>query len=230
MVQRIRRRAGEAASSSKGRQAQDPLPDSAGPSATGGGATSRRQEQLNRAIELLHFAFRTMIAGPDRLLARRGLGRMHHRILYFVARSPGASVGELTRTLGVSKQALNAPLRQLMDESLVAWARSADDQRVKRLSLTAGGRRLERRLSTLQRALFEHAFAAVGPDVEHAWRRTMQAFGEREMRAAGRWVDENRSERLSDPIPTRGRRTGGSTGSRPPVATPPPNRARRAPR
>ena len=73
-----------------------------------------RQDELNAAIELLHFSYRTMIGEPDRLLARRRLGRMHHRVLYFVARSPGASVGELTRTLGVSKQALNAPLRRLL--------------------------------------------------------------------------------------------------------------------
>jgi DNA-binding MarR family transcriptional regulator len=130
-----------------------------------------------------------MIGEPDRLLARRRLGRMHHRVLYFVARSPGASVGELTRTLGVSKQALNAPLRRLVDQGLVAWTRSDADQRVKRLELSAEGRRLEARLSALQRAQFAAAFAAVGPAAERAWRRAMQAFAMAEMRKAGRWSD-----------------------------------------
>ena len=45
-----------------------------------------RQAALDAAIELMYFAYRAMVAKPDRLLAGRGLGRAHHRILYFVAR------------------------------------------------------------------------------------------------------------------------------------------------
>ena len=45
------------------------------------------------AIELMHFAYRAMIAKPDQVLAARGFTRVHHRVLYFVARSPETSVG-----------------------------------------------------------------------------------------------------------------------------------------
>ena len=58
----------------------------------------------------MHFALRAVIAEPDRILAARGLTRMHHRILFFVAHSPGMSVGELQTTLDVTKQALNASM------------------------------------------------------------------------------------------------------------------------
>ena len=69
------------------------------------------QAELNEAWRVMHFALRAVIAGPDRILATRGLTRMHHRILFFVAHTPGMSVGELQATLDVTKQALNAPLR-----------------------------------------------------------------------------------------------------------------------
>ncbi len=148
-----------------------------------------RADQLNAAIELLHFAYRAMIARADQLLARRGLGRLHHRILYFLARSPGSSVSALIRTLGVSKQALNAPLRQLLAQDLVSQSRAATDQRIRKLDLTAAGRRLEARLSALQREQFADAFGTVGAEAERAWRETMRRFAEPEMRKAGRWQD-----------------------------------------
>ncbi len=71
---------------------------------------------------LLFFGFRAVTAEPDRILAERGLGRVHHRILYFVGRSPGIRVGALLTTLGVSRQALNRPLRALLRAGLVESA------------------------------------------------------------------------------------------------------------
>jgi len=62
----------------------------------------------DEAIELIYFAWRELVSEPDRLLARRGLSRVHHRIIYCVARGPGITIGGLCRVLGVSKQALAA--------------------------------------------------------------------------------------------------------------------------
>lgn len=149
----------------------------------------KTEERLNAAIELLHFAYRAMIARADQLLARRGLGRLHHRILYFVARRPGTSVSALIRTLGVSKQAINAPLRQLVAQELVVQSPSAADRRIRQLDLTPAGRRLEARLSALQREQFAQTFHALGPEAEQAWRETMRHFAEAEMRKAGRWEE-----------------------------------------
>ena len=79
-----------------------------------------RQDELREAIELLYFAYRAFTDQPDRILEGRGLGRMHHRILYFIGRNPGISIGGLLGVLAISKQALNAPLRQLIEMKLVA--------------------------------------------------------------------------------------------------------------
>jgi DNA-binding MarR family transcriptional regulator len=123
---------------------------------------------------LLFFAFRAVTAEPDRMLADLGLGRVHHRILYFVARSPGLRVGGLLATLGVSKQALHGPLRELLGRGLVAATAPALERRARELRLTPEGERLERRLAAAQRRRFARAFRAAGPQAEKGWREVMR--------------------------------------------------------
>jgi DNA-binding MarR family transcriptional regulator len=146
---------------------------------------AQRRAALDAAVELTHFAYRAMTARPDALLAARGLSRVHHRILHFVVRLPKPSVGDLRRTLGVSKQALSGPLRDLYAQKLITYARAADDARVKHLSLTPEGRKLEGRLAALQRAQFATVFEAEGPEAEAAWRAVMRRLGAAEITQAG---------------------------------------------
>jgi len=145
---------------------------------------AERRRQLDGAVELTHFAFRAMTARPDALLASRGLSRVHHRILHFVLRLPAPSVTALLRTLGVTKQALNGPLRDLYAQKLITFTRSTTDARVKHLSLTNEGRKLEGRLSALQRAQFEAIFEAEGPAAEAAWRSVMRRLAETALSSA----------------------------------------------
>ena len=133
-----------------------------------------RQAQLREAIELFYFGYRAFTARPDRILARRGLGRVHHRILYFVGRDPGVAVSLLLATLGVSKQALNAPLRRLVEAGLVTARPAAHDRRVRQLRLTAEGERLEAQLTGTQMRQLQAAFAEVGAGAEARWRETMK--------------------------------------------------------
>lgn len=133
----------------------------------------KRQAELREAIELFFFAYRAFTAPPDRILAERGLGRVHHRILYFVGRQPRTTVTELLGTLGVTKQALNAPLRQLVETGLIDAAADASDKRVKRLTLSAAGASLEAELSGTQLAMLEKLFDQEGAEAEFAWKRLM---------------------------------------------------------
>jgi len=126
---------------------------------------------LNRALEALHFAFRAVTARPDAMLADLGLGRIHHRILYFVGRAPEGSVGDLLAILGVSKQYLNRPLRQLQQVGYIHAAPDPADRRVKRLTLTPSGAELEAALTGDQRQRFARVFAEAGPEAEAHWRR-----------------------------------------------------------
>jgi len=136
-------------------------------------AASARERDLNRALEALHFAFRAVTTVPDAVLAKRGLSRVHHRILYFIAKSPGLRVNELRATIGVTKQAMNAPLRELTERRLVAESVDEADRRGKRLRLTPAGHDLERILSGHQRDMFARVFRKVGRVNEAAWFEVM---------------------------------------------------------
>ena len=151
-----------------------------------------RRAALDAAIELTHFAYRAMVAKPDALLAARGLSRVHHRILHFVVRMATPSVGELLRTLGVTKQSLNGPLRDLYAQQLITFARAPTDARVKHLSLTPAGRKLEGRLSALQRVQFAAVFEAVGRDAEAAWRDAMARLAAPELKRSGHRLPQER--------------------------------------
>src|SRR6185369_11977032 len=98
-----------------------------------------REAELREAIELFFFGYREFTAGPDRILEQRGLSRVHHRILYFVGRSPGIAIHALLAILGVSKQALNAPLRQLIEMNLIVARAGTHDRRFRELALSAEG-------------------------------------------------------------------------------------------
>lgn len=128
------------------------------------------------AIEHLYFAYRGFTAGPDQLLESRGLGRVHHRILYFVGQRPTQSVGDLLNTLGVSKQALNAPLRRLVEAGLIEVQPAPSDKRIRLLSLTPAGLTLETQLSDIQTQLIQDAFRKAGADAQEGWFKVMAAL------------------------------------------------------
>jgi len=134
----------------------------------------------DEAIELIYFAWRELVAEPDRLLARRGLSRVHHRVIYTIGRAPAITVGGLCRVLDISKQALHQPLATLTDAGLVARTVDPKNRRIRRLTLTARGTQLEERLAAVQRVRFERAFRAAGATAEAHWRDVMKLIAARE--------------------------------------------------
>ncbi len=133
-----------------------------------------REAALRLAIEQFYFGYRAFTAQPDRILDQRGLGRVHHRILYFVGRNPKISVNALLVLLNVSKQALNAPLRQLVEMQLVAMGTAEHDRRVRQLTLTPTGAKLESRLTGTQMRQLQAVFAQAGATAEAAWHQVMR--------------------------------------------------------
>lgn len=134
---------------------------------------------LRLAIEQLYFGYRAFTAQADRILHQRGLGRVHHRILYFVGRHPQISVNALLTLLGVTKQALNAPLRQLVEMKLVQISTAPHDRRVRELALTAQGSALETELTGTQMQQLQAVFADVGSNAAQGWLQVMQQLGMR---------------------------------------------------
>jgi len=140
--------------------------------------TDPREAELNRALEALYFAFRAVVAKPDQRLAEMGLSRIHHRMMYFLRHRPACSITDLLRILGVSKQYLNRPLKQLLDLNLIQIEADSRDKRLKRLSLTDQGRTLEQELSGSQRHRFAQVFDRIGPEAEAAWYRVMRMLAD----------------------------------------------------
>lgn len=134
---------------------------------------------LRNAAERFFFAYRAFTSQPDQLLAQRDLGRVHHRILYFVGRHPKTSVNTLLGILGVSKQALNGPLRQLIASALVSVDLAEHDRRVKQLTLTDAGIALEEELTGIQTRHLAAAFAAAGDEAARGWLKVMAAIPEK---------------------------------------------------
>ena len=135
-----------------------------------------REDALRLAIEQFYFGYRAFTVPPDRILEQRGLGRVHHRILYFVGRNPQLSVNALLNMLSVSKQALNAPLRQLIEMRLVAMDTAEHDGRVRQLSLTASGAKLEAQLTGTQMKQLQSVFDQAGAKAETGWHQVMRCL------------------------------------------------------
>lgn len=124
------------------------------------------------SIEALYFAYRAFTAEPDRILAACGLGRAHHRIVHFVGRRPGTTVGGLLEILDISKQALSAPLRRLLKDGLVHSEVDQDDKRVRKLYLTKRGTKLAAELTRVQSVMLQRAFERVGHESARHWLET----------------------------------------------------------
>ncbi|MFF7107960.1 MarR family transcriptional regulator [Pseudomonas sichuanensis] len=129
-----------------------------------------------QAMEAFFFGYQAFTAKADEMLERRGLGRVHQRIVFFIARYPNLSVKELLAVLGVSKQALNMPLRQLMEMRLVDSLPSEADKRMRLLQLTEEGARLEQALRREQVKLLERVFAEAGEAAVNGWLAVNQAL------------------------------------------------------
>jgi DNA-binding MarR family transcriptional regulator len=131
------------------------------------------EEDLRRGIELLFFAYRDFTGEADRQLAELGLGRAHHRAIYFIGRNPDLTVSELLAILKITKQSLSRVLQELVAADYVAQNPGSTDRRQRRLSLTPRGEALERLLTEGQRRRLARAYAQAGADAVESFHRVL---------------------------------------------------------
>ena len=125
------------------------------------------------ALELMYFGSRGMTRRADEYLATLDLSRVHHRILYTIARGGGMTVSDLLAVLSVSKQALHRPMKQLIEQNYVGISRDPARHRFKILNLTAKGKKVEEKASEFERQVMKRAFAKVGKAGQEAWKAVM---------------------------------------------------------
>ena len=134
------------------------------------------ESDMRLAQDLLFFAYRDFTNAADVALAELGLGRAHHRALFFIGRNPGITVSDLLAILRITKQSLARVLTALIEQGYVAQASGRADRRQRLLTLTAAGSALERKLFDRQRARLVPAWRQAGPEAVAGFRCVMRAI------------------------------------------------------
>lgn len=121
-----------------------------------------REPELRRGLELLYFGNSHLTRAIDRGLSAEGLGRAHHRALYFIARQPDLTVSDLLSLLAITKQSLGRVLTELSDRGMVETRPGTRDRRQRLLRLTAEGQKFENALFEALRERLSAAYASAG--------------------------------------------------------------------
>ncbi len=130
-----------------------------------------REDEVRRGMELLYFGYTRLTRSIDEGLAEQGLGRAHHRALYFIARQPNLTVSALLKILAITKQSLGRVLNDLAARDLVETRVGDRDRRQKLLRLTAQGTAFEAQLFDALRNGLSSAYASAGQEsVTGFWR------------------------------------------------------------
>ncbi len=123
-----------------------------------------REDEIRRGVELLYFGYTRLTRSIDEGLAKQGLGRAHHRALYFIARQPDLTVSELLRLLAITKQSLGRVLNDLTSRGLIEANSGKEDRRQKLLRLSTGGVAFEAQLFAALNNGLSTAYASAGQD------------------------------------------------------------------
>ena len=121
-----------------------------------------REAEIRRGVELLYFGYSHLTRAADMILEAQGLGRAHHRALYFIARQPDLTVSDLLALLAITKQSLGRVLTDLGNRSLLETRSGKVDRRQKLLRLTEAGVALELNLFEALREKLAIAYADAG--------------------------------------------------------------------
>jgi DNA-binding MarR family transcriptional regulator len=113
-------------------------------------------------MDLMFFAHSRHLRHADDELAKRGFGRAHHRVLYFLARKPDISVGDLLNILGITKQSFGRVSKALTEAGLMIQRPGDRDRRQRLLRLTDEGAALEHDIFVGLHANMSRAYAASG--------------------------------------------------------------------
>lgn len=130
-----------------------------------------REDEIRRGIEMLYFGYSALTRSIDEGLAAQGLGRAHHRALYFISRQPDLTVKELLRLLAITKQSLGRVLNDLNERGLIETRTGEQDRRQKLLRLSPEGAAMEAALFHALREKMASAYAQAGQgSVTGFWR------------------------------------------------------------
>lgn len=137
-----------------------------------------REDELDRAADLVFRAARRFWRAAEGPLADQDLGPAHYRALAAVRREEGLPVKALQTRLGVRKQSLQRVLNELEEAGMIVRKPGLRDKRERLLSLTALGREAERAASTALRDRLGQVFRIAGADAVAGARAVLAALAE----------------------------------------------------
>lgn len=139
-----------------------------------------KEEELDRAVDLVFAATRRFWRSAEEALASHDLGPAHYRALAAIRRDEGLAVSDLQARLGVRKQSLARVLGELEKEGLIRREPGREDRRQRLLTLTPEGRDAERDASAALRERLAQVFRAAGAEAVIGARAVLAALAEDE--------------------------------------------------
>ncbi|MGJ3649087.1 MarR family winged helix-turn-helix transcriptional regulator [Sphingomonas sp. GlSt437] len=135
-----------------------------------------RESEVRRGMELLYFGYSQLTRSADEMLAQQGLGRAHHRALYFIARQPDLTVTQLLSLLSITKQSLGRVLNELGERGLIETRQGERDRRQRLLRLSDDGRALESALFDQVRGQLAEAYKSAGQNAVGGFWAVLEAL------------------------------------------------------
>ncbi|GAP03235.1 MarR family transcriptional regulator [Fructobacillus pseudoficulneus] len=128
---------------------------------------------IDPKLPTIFFAYQEFSSMVD--LSHYNLTKNQHRILFIIFALEDVSIKKILLLLGISKQAANVALRDLLSRDLVTEERSKEDKRIKYLQLTPAGRALSDQISVEQQTILNKYFDAADGD----WQQAMTKLAEK---------------------------------------------------
>jgi DNA-binding MarR family transcriptional regulator len=142
-----------------------------------------RDEELDRALELLLLAGHGLAARRPAADVGPALAEPELELLWLVHRRPGTSAAELGRLLGATKQSTSRHLQALEAAGLVRREADGADRRRRALRPTEAGTALATMLAEQRRLALRRAFQKAGPEAVAGFQRVLgelvEGFGRR---------------------------------------------------
>lgn len=139
-----------------------------------------KEDELDRAVDLVFAATRRFWRAAEDALEAHDLGPAHYRALAAIRRDEGLPVSRLMAQLGVKKQSLARVLADLEREGLIRRDPGRDDRRQRLVHLTQAGRDAERAASAALRERLGQVFRAAGADAVAGARAVLAALAAEE--------------------------------------------------
>lgn len=137
-----------------------------------------RDDELDRALELLLLAGHGLAARRPPPGATHSLSEQELELLWLVCRRPGTSAADLGRLLGMTKQSTSRHLQALEAAGLVSRQPDGKDRRRRALGPTETGAALAAAVAERRRLALRRAFQKAGPEAVAGFQRVLSELVE----------------------------------------------------